>query len=118
MVLAISLIALQQGDTQAGTPIASYNAPYTCNFATVYNLEDGTHLNVRSGAGANFSRLDQLTNGASVYICDERGEWLKVYYSGLDGPCGAESPQGLDVRKAAACKSGWVRRDWINVLSG
>ena len=92
--------------------------PYLCNYARVRHVQVGSHLSVRSGPGLQFSKVDQLRAGKPVYICDEQGDWLKIFYGGEETPCGSVSSVGLDVRKAAACKSGWVNRKWIDVLSG
>ena len=110
--VVLALGAMQQDTGQIA------KAPYFCNYAKVYRLEVGSHLSVRSGPGERFSRIDRLEAGRSVYICDEHREWYKAFYGGLDSPCGSESTGGKDVRKVAACKSGWVNRKWIDVLSG
>jgi hypothetical protein len=89
-----------------------------CNFAKVVHIRSGAHLTVRSGASRQFIKIDRLSNGAPVYICDERGDWFEISYSDPNGPCGAQSPKGMDIRKANTCKSGWVRKKWIEVLSG
>ncbi len=56
--------------------------------------------------------------GGPVYVCDEQSDWLKIFYSDPEGPCGKESPGGLDVRRVTTCKSGWVKQEWIEILSG
>ena len=117
LALAFALSAAQQDGGQAGKSIP-YTKPYLCNFAKVYHIKVGSYLSVRSGPGVEFSKVDQLAAGASVYICDERGEWFRIFYGGADSPCGSISPSGLDVRKVTTCKSDWVNRKWINVLSG
>jgi hypothetical protein len=92
--------------------------PYLCNFARVYHLETGSYLSVRSGPSTRFSRIDRLTAGTAVYTCDEQGEWVKIFYGGPNTPCGSESGNGLDARRVATCKSGWLNRKWIDVISG
>lgn len=111
VLLALVLGAMPQDTGQIA------KAPYLCNYAKVYNLSAGSYLSVRSGR-EQFSRVDRLEAGKSVYICDEHGEWYKVFYGGADTPCGCESPGGIDVRKVSTCKAGWVNRKWIDVLSG
>ncbi len=116
-----------------GVPLASASSPsqqdrgtvqqnvtkgYLCNFAKVYHLNPGAHLPVRSGPGAQFPQTDQLVGGKAVYVCDEQGDWLKVSYGGENTPCGTVLSNGLDAQKALECSSGWVRRKYINVLSG
>ena len=89
-----------------------------CNFAKVKKPTPGGYLSVRSGSGTKFREIDRLSGGMEVYICDERGDLFKVFYSGPDGPCGKTSSRGLDIRKTTGCKSGWVKRERIEVISG
>jgi uncharacterized protein YgiM (DUF1202 family) len=117
-LLALTLFAVQQGGETANNSRSAYTTPYLCNFAKVTHLKARSYLSVRSGPDSQFSKVDRLTAGSTVYICDERGDWLKISYSGSNGPCGAISPGGLDVRKTATCKSGWVKRERIDVISG
>jgi hypothetical protein len=112
------MFTAQQEAGQTGNSIGSTKKPYLCNFAKVYNLEVGSRLSVRSGPGKRFDRIDSLEAGRSVYICDEQGDWLKIFYVDLESPCGSEFPVGIDVCKVAPCKSGWVNREWIDVISG
>jgi uncharacterized protein YgiM (DUF1202 family) len=111
-LLALTLAGMQQGTKQIG------EAKDLCNYAKVYHVKTGSYLSVRSGPGVRFARVDRLQAGRTVYICDEHGEWYKVCYGGPDTPCGLESTGGLDVSKTVGCKSGWVDRKWIDVLSG
>lgn len=37
-----------------------------------------TRLNVRSGPGTNFKRLDSLSRGSSVDIFEKKGEWVRI----------------------------------------
>ena len=118
VLFAFTLTTIKQDVAQIGNPGTSYKAPDLCGFAKVNHLQEGSYLSVRSGPGSQFSKIDSLEAGTSVYVCDEHREWLRIFYGGKDTPCGSESPGGLDARKAATCKSGWVNRKWIDVLSG
>jgi hypothetical protein len=92
---------------------------YICNLAKVFHLKAGDYLSVYSGPSDQSSKIDQLTNDTVVYVCDEEEDWLKVSYGTRKSPCGPVAPtDGLNVRKATACKSGWVRREWVNIISG
>jgi len=118
LVLAM-LIGVQQENAPAQSPSGASGASYVCNFAKVKDhLEQGNYVTVRSGAGAQFRKIDRLHSGREVYICDERGDWFKIFYSDPNGPCGPTSSNGLDVQQTRGCKSGWVERKWIDVISG
>lgn len=119
VLLGIALFfTVQKVSAQIAVPITSYKDPYRCNSAKVYNLEAGTYLSVRSGPGARFSAIDRLKDGTVVYTCDESDEWFQVFYAGPEHPCVADSPVGLLSTEAKTCKSGWVNRKWIDVISG
>jgi len=91
---------------------------YKCNYAKIINLKKGTYVSVRSGPGMKYKPLDYLKNNTIIYICDEDGEWNKVFYSDGEGPCNGEVTSGLDVNIAVLCKSGWVHGKFIDVISG
>src|SRR6266851_5099667 len=94
-VLAL-LMALCQENVPAQSPSGSSSASYVCNLAKLKDLvKQGDYAAVRSGPGAQFRNTDRLRSGREVYICDERGDWFKVFYSGPDGPCGPTSSKGL-----------------------
>jgi uncharacterized protein YraI len=114
VVLALALL-LYTGPGTAQTASPSY----TCNFAKVTLSSGGpAHVSVRTGAGSKFRQIDKLDRGREVYICDESGDWFKIFYSGPDGPCGGNSEDGLDVGKTKGCRSGWIEKRWIDVISG
>lgn len=89
-----------------------------CNLATAYRLERGKKLRVRVKPSATALVIARLDEGNIVYICDSMGEWLKVYFAGPEGPCFRTYEDGLRFREARRCRSGWVRREWVNILSG
>jgi hypothetical protein len=117
-MIGLILVLILKAASQEVAPPGNTSNPGLCNFAKVYRLRDGSRLSVRSGSGASFSLTDRLEDGRSVYICDEHRDWYRIYYGGLDTPCGQEFPAGIDARKASECKSGWVSRKWIDVHSG
>ena len=119
-VLAL-LIVMQKAPVWAQSAASNAGATYMCNYSKVINLQPGHFLSVRSGPGTRFRRTDQLSPGKEVYVCDEHFYWYEVFYSDTsvpNSPCGMSSPKGLDVSKAKRCKSGWVQRNWIDVISG
>ena len=120
LILCCLPLAPASGPSQQdqGTVQQSVTKGYLCNFAKVYRLKPGSHLPVRSGPGAQFPQTDQLVGGTVVYICDEKGDLLRISYGGENTPCGSVLSNGLDAQKALECSSGWVRRKYINILSG
>lgn len=119
-VLAL-LIVIQRGSLSAQSTAAAAAAPAMCNYSKVINVQSGHFLSVRSGPGTRFRRIDQLSLGKEVYVCSEHFYWYEVFYSDPNvpnSPCDISSPKGLDVNEAKRCKSGWVQRDWIDVISG
>ena len=119
ILLGIVLIfTVHRVSGQIAAPITSYKDPYRCNYSKVYNLQTGTSLSVRSGPGSRFSTVDRLKNETVVYTCDESGDWTQIFYSGPGHPCVADSPVGLLSTKKKSCKSGWVNRKWVDVISG
>lgn len=89
-----------------------------CNLAAVKKLGQSRHLLVRAGSGHRFESIDRLSTGERVYTCSNRGEWIGVAYSTPNVRCGGPGPVGLDIRRTKSCRSGWVHRDWIEVLAG
>ena len=80
--------------------------------ATVAGLSSGS-LSVRAGPGGNFERIDRLQNGAQVFLCDRAGDagWAGIVYG--SGDCGLSAPISPPRAYAGACRSGWVRSDFL-----
>jgi hypothetical protein len=122
----VSIIGLISALMTSAVPVASVSTSsqqgptkgFRCNFAKVYHLKPGAQLPVRSGPGLQFPKIDHLVDGTVVYTCDEQGEWLKVSYGDKTTPCGSIVSDGIDAQKVSACKSGWVERKYVNVISG
>jgi hypothetical protein len=75
-------------------------------------------LSVRSGPGPQFDRIDRLTSGTRVWLCDRKGPWVGVVY-GPDGQdCGVSRP--IDRRRpyTGPCASGWVFDKYVSLLAG
>jgi hypothetical protein len=65
-----------------------------------------------------FPKVDGLRNETVVYVCDEKSDWVQIFYTGPAHPCVADPPLGLLSTKKKICKSGWVKGKWVNVISG
>lgn len=118
-IVGLSSMGVAQADVPVMiTPIEDMDA---CG---IYGevVEIDTFLAVRSGPGAEFEKLDELSNGASVYICDDSGDgWYGVVYPMLDDQdCEVSSPAVLDLpyEYAGDCMSGWVSERYIGNLAG
>lgn len=87
----------------------------SCNIAVVWGLSDGSGLSIRVGPGGNRRKVGTLLNGSRVRICNERRPWLGIFYSRTGALC------DLDLMNRASpgsCRSGWVHRRWVTVISG
>jgi hypothetical protein len=80
--------------------------------ATVSNLQGGS-LGVRAGPGTRFERIDRLTPGTRVFLCDRAGEagWVGIVYGSND--CGLAAPIHPPHAYAGSCRSGWVRSNYL-----
>lgn len=121
MLKSILLVVLASGWQQV--PVLSApqaRADWLCNLAEVrgpspVQMRDGPTLRARVTA--------TLPPGTRVFVCNEvrgnsRPSWLGVVYSSSGKPCDNGSAEGLPVRLAARCASGWIRETSIEVLSG
>jgi hypothetical protein len=95
--------------------LAAPGERYLCNYAKIVGPRS---VPVIAEADHKAQKTANLPRGSVVYVCDERGTFVEVYFGTLQNPCARPSPQGLDVRLARRCRSGWVRRGWVEVLSG
>ncbi len=55
------------------------------SFADVIKLVNTSVLNVRSGAGTNYSKIGSLTQGTKVNVISESNGWSKINYNGKVG---------------------------------
>ena len=91
ILLGIMLIfAVQDVYGQVAKPIQSPKDPYYCAYSKVFNLQEGAYLSVRSGPGMQFSKIDRLKSETVVYVCDEKSDWVQIFYSGPEQPCVAD----------------------------
>jgi hypothetical protein len=73
-------------------------------------------LAVRSGPGSQYQMIDKLLEGQSVFVCDDRGQWLGIVYTRGNEDCGVSS--ALSRPYSGPCLSGWVHRNWITITAG
>jgi hypothetical protein len=113
--LTLTLTLGGQPPTPYSTPAG---APPLCNFAKVYHLRPGNRIEVYASPDARSANINTLPTNAVVYTCDETKDWYKVFYGSPGKPCRAGTPNGLPETQKMDCQSGWVRKKWIDVLSG
>ena len=89
-----------------------------CNFARVETFTAGGTATVHSGPGVKFRKVGTLNSGVVIYICDSTDEWYKVFYGSGSDPCSTSTEQGLPAEKTRSCRSGWVSKRMIKVISG
>jgi hypothetical protein len=94
------------------------DAPYRCNFAKVTVPLASKGAVVRVHPRPDSSERDRLPSDQGVYVCDEHRYWYQIFYGPPGTPCGSTATGDLDVREARKCKSGWISRRLVKVLSG
>ncbi len=125
MALSLAILMLFGGaSTQPSVPVWSGSLPpassvksNVCNLAVVREVGP-FRLRVRAGPARRFRQLEALREGERVYTCDGRGEWLGVVFSRPGASCGSRENVGLDITLTPSCRSGWVHRRWIEILTG
>ena len=120
-ILALALLqpaGAQASQSDRARRITEILASTRCNLATAYRLAQQERLKVRVRPSENSPVVARLEEGRIVYVCDESGDWLNIYFGGTEGPCFRTYEGGLKYPEAHKCKSGWVRQKWVNILSG
>jgi len=81
--------------------------------ASIAGLRGGSTLAVRAGPGTGFARVDRLGNGERVFLCDRSGDagWVGIVYGPAD--CGLSAPIVPPRAYDGACRSGWVRSNYL-----
>jgi hypothetical protein len=121
MLESILLVTLASASQRVPVlPVSRAPADWLCNLAEVRGPRP---VQMRDGPTSRARVIATLTAGTRVFVCNEvrgnsRPSWLGVVYSGPGKPCGNGSAEGLPVRMAAHCQSGWIRETSIEVLSG
>ena len=133
LFVAAALLAAPAHAQQHEMPVWDGNAPppgsvtgYNCNVAVVTGLSGQGRLLVRSGPGPRYRVIGRLEAGATIFVCNEaRGRrenggryWLGVAFAAEGKPCTGAAPEGLDIRRSVRCRTGWVSRDWVTIISG
>jgi len=88
-----------------------------CNAAKVVRATK-TEVEVHYSYEASSKVVGTLRLGKTVYTCDETQLWYRVFYSAPGAACEAGTQNGLPESKTSTCKSGWVRKKFIDVISG
>lgn len=88
-----------------------------CSSGIVRGLKPGGDgfLAVRAGPGTSHRMLDRLHNGESVWLCDQRGDWVGIVYGRED--CGTEG-SGPEHPYTGSCRAGWAHGRWIELVAG
>lgn len=120
--LPIALLIFALSDASQVTQVRSSVAPNGlrgdfCNLAVV-RLDRSRSLRVRGEPNRQSRTLDGLRRGQRVYACQQQGEWLRIAYHGPNAPCEATHELGLEASRSRSCRSGWVHRDFIDILTG
>ncbi|WP_155550135.1 SH3 domain-containing protein, partial [Paraclostridium sordellii] len=86
---------------------------------------NATTLNVRSGYGANYSKIGTLANGSKVEIVESQNGWYKIKYNGGYGyvsgdyvKVGGESKPDVKPEEPTVKNTGVVNATTLNVRSG
>ena len=112
---------IQKGE--AHTP-ASLTQARTSGTGKVVNVSSS--LNIRSGAGTNYSIVGSLSNGATVNIIEKSGSWYHINHNGVTGYVSGEYIQevsgngGSSSGESAASGTGKVVNisSSLNIRSG
>lgn len=105
---------VQYGNNATGYASASYITPVEGSFATV----TASALNVRSGAGANYSVQDYLHSGDKVVVLSSANGWSRVVYHGTK--IGYASAKYLSGSNISLSVPKYLQHDsrWANVTLG
>ena len=89
-----------------------------CNLATIYKLGPSGAIEIRSKPTLRSRVVARLPEGNIVYVCDQDGDWVNVFFSGTEAPCFRAYEGGLEQKRAMECQSGWVQQKLVNIISG
>ncbi len=109
---------LAQQTVHSQSHIEKWDDPYLCNYSKVSEIVPHGKLSVRSAPRLSAPRVDTLVDGQVVYVCDESIYWYKVVYGDTAGHCDQKTEGGSDIRLTKECKTGWIIKKWVDVLSG
>jgi len=85
--------------------------------------EGDNFLSGRSSPDLYALETDRLKAGADVYLCDDtkKDGWVGVVYQAggtLGDGCGVTSPIAKEQDYAGTCRSGWVSRQYVQLMAG
>jgi hypothetical protein len=108
------------GPSRALVDPSTFNS---CGIGLVTRLGQGRRLFVHADPVPRSPVVDRLPAGEYVYVCDEARDenyehWYGLIYSRPDAACRAKMPRRPPFRINASCRGGWVRRDWVEYLTG
>jgi len=89
----------------------------------VAEIRRAQHVKVRVGPGRRYAEADVLPAGTMVFTCNEARDhreqyWIGIVYRAAGKPCDGAKPDGLDIWLSGHCRSGWVERRWVEILTG
>ncbi len=99
---------------------AEFDACGATGQVTGLNPKGDGFLAVRSGPGTSYKERDRLRNGDLVIMCDESGDWIGIVYElgDPDRDCGTGTPIPERTAYDGPCQSGWVHRNWVQLIAG
>jgi hypothetical protein len=109
---------MAQTRPQVPVIITSQQDDDPCGVGVVEGLDshgDG-FLDVKSGPGEEFERIDKLYNGTQVFVCGNQGDWVSIVYSPMrrwTPQCGLNAPWRQTMAYNGPCSSGWAHSDGV-----
>lgn len=70
----------EPGTSQEQTPTTEPEKPESTTFEVVVSVSNA--LNVRTGPGTSYDKIDTLKNGDRVTVLEEKDGWYRIQYSG------------------------------------
>jgi hypothetical protein len=122
IIIAIAMVATDvMAQTRPQVPVLTTSRQDDtdpCGVGVVEGLDShgDSFLDVKSGPGPEFERIDKLHNDAEVFVCGNQGDWVSVVYSptGRWTPsCGLNTPWRQTMAYNGPCSSGWAHSDGV-----
>jgi hypothetical protein len=86
---------------------------YTCNYAVIRPRADLARI--YKSYDSYSAIVGRLKAGQPIYVCDEAPGWDNVSFA---GSCSETYINGLPKQTTRECKSGWIRDEDIEIVSG
>ena len=121
-ILTASATLGQEANVRPQAPVMIQSDPDTdvCGNGVVTGLDprgDG-FLAVKGGPRLTYPRIDKLYNGEQVYLCAESGDWYGIVYTKTRQDCNVMTSWPRSLPYSGPCRSGWVHRNWVEVIAG